>query len=108
VLVDAPCSGTGTLSREPDQKWKLKPGDVEELKTTQLKLLDDVAAQVGPRATITYATCSLLRTEDEEVVERFLAKHPRFSLEAQLRVWPHESPGGGFFAARLTQARSSG
>jgi 16S rRNA (cytosine967-C5)-methyltransferase len=108
VLVDAPCSGTGTLSREPDQKWKLNPGAVEELKKTQLEILDEVAAQVGPRTTITYATCSLLRAEDEEVVESFLETHPHFSLEAQLRVWPHESPGGGFFAARLTQARSSG
>jgi 16S rRNA (cytosine967-C5)-methyltransferase len=105
VLVDAPCSGTGTLAREPDQKWKLKPDAVEELVTTQLKILEEVAAQVGPKTSIVYATCSLLRAEDEDVVSTFRMRQPRFVVAQTLRVWPQESPGGGFFAARLTQVQ---
>jgi 16S rRNA (cytosine967-C5)-methyltransferase len=103
VLVDAPCSGTGTLAREPDQKWKLKPADVEKFAKTQGALLDEVAAKVGSKTVLVYATCSLLKAEDEAVVEAFLGRQRRFALTESLRVWPQESLGGGFFAARLTQ-----
>ncbi len=103
VLVDAPCSGTGTLAREPDQKWKLNPKAIEDFAKTQSDLLAEVAMKLSPKTTLVYATCSLLRAEDEDVVAGFLQKHPRFHLDASLRVWPNESPGGGFYAARLTQ-----
>jgi 16S rRNA (cytosine967-C5)-methyltransferase len=99
VLIDAPCSGTGTLGREPDQKWKLTADKVKGFAKTQGELLDEVAAKTT--ATIVYATCSVLRAEDEDVVEAF-AKRSGWRLEQQLRVWPQDSEGGGFFAARLT------
>jgi 16S rRNA (cytosine967-C5)-methyltransferase len=101
VFVDAPCSGTGTLGREPDQKWKLSLKKVLEFQATQLELLDRVAGQVAAGAVIVYGTCSLLAEEDEEVVERFLAGHPGFELEGTLRTWPNQLDGGGFFGARL-------
>ena len=118
VLVDAPCSGTGSLAREPDQKWKLTAQAVEEFHTTQLGLLEELAGQVKPGARLVYATCSLLPEENDTVVRDFLARHADFTLEPLgpvfgperaallcdgpfLRVVPPRVPGGGFFAARL-------
>lgn len=104
VLIDAPCSGTGTLGREPDQKWKLQWKKVEELVATQKKILDEVAAGVGEQATIVYGTCSVLNEENEAVVDSFLRSHPGWRLDGELlRVWPHRLDGGGFFGARLTK-----
>jgi 16S rRNA (cytosine967-C5)-methyltransferase len=104
VLIDAPCSGTGTLGREPDQKWKLSAKQIEELTVTQLGILKDVAKRLKRGATIVYGTCSVLREENEGVVEQFLASHPDFSDAGQLRVWPHRLEGGGFFGARLKKS----
>lgn len=105
VLVDAPCSGTGTLAREPDQKWKLTRDQVSGFQKTQLEILHEIAPKVRSGAVIVYGTCSLLRAEDEEVVERFLATHPGFTLDGPpLRVWPHRIDGGGFFGARLVKS----
>ncbi|MFZ5440611.1 MAG: RsmB/NOP family class I SAM-dependent RNA methyltransferase [Myxococcota bacterium] len=104
VLIDAPCSGTGTLGREPDQKWKLTAKQIDELTTTQVGLLRDVAKRLKGGATIVYGTCSVLREENEGVVERFLAEAPEFRLEESLRVWPHRLEGGGFFGARLKKS----
>jgi len=102
VLVDAPCSGTGTLAREPDQKWKLSADKVKALQATQLEILETVAGPLKSGAVVVYGTCSLLRDENEVVVERFLGKHPEFVAEGPaLRVWPHRLDGGGFFGARL-------
>jgi 16S rRNA (cytosine967-C5)-methyltransferase len=102
VLVDAPCSGTGTLAREPDQKWKLTPQRVAELVKTQRSILDEVVTRVRPGTVLVYGTCSLLHEENEAVVEAFLQEHREVQLmEAPLRVWPHRLEGGGFFGARL-------
>lgn len=101
VLVDAPCSGTGTLGREPDQKWKLSAKRVQEFAATQLKIIEEVAAQMRKSARLIYGTCSLLRDEDEAVVEQLLKSRADMKLEATLRVWPHQVAGGGFFGARL-------
>ncbi len=102
VLVDAPCSGVGTLSREPDQKWKLSPKKVEDFARTQRQILDGIAPKVKPGCVVVYGTCSLLGEEDEDVVAGFLAAHPDFAPDGEaLRVWPHRLDGGGFFGARL-------
>lgn len=114
VLVDAPCSGTGSLAREPDTKWRLTAARVSELARTQRELLESTAEALRPGAVLVYATCSVLREENEGVVEDFLARHaefhredasgwvePRFVRGGDLRVWPHHSEGGGFYAARL-------
>jgi 16S rRNA (cytosine967-C5)-methyltransferase len=104
VLVDAPCSGTGTLGREPDQKWKLSAKQVGELAVTQLGILNDVAKRLRPGGVIVYGTCSVLREENEDVVERFVGAHPEFRLDEALRIWPHRLEGGGFFGARLVKS----
>ena len=116
VLIDAPCSGTGSLAREPDQKWKLSPKAVDAFAATQAQLLATTARHVRVGGVVVYATCSLLRQENEAQVEQFLERHPAFVLEpastvlpeaheacqgGYLRAFPHRVPGGGFFAARL-------
>lgn len=114
VLVDAPCSATGTWRRNPE--LRLKPLDLPVLTELQYRLLADAAAQVKPGGRLVYATCSLLTQENDEVVERFLQSHASFRsadagrvLRAQgieysgerLRLYPHQHGTDGFFAALL-------
>ena len=115
VLVDAPCSGFGTLRRNPDLKWRHGPEALNELAAKQLRILVSAARLVKPGGRLVYATCSLLKEENEAVVERFVAAHAEFGslscgallaaqripLEAgaQLRLWPHLHATDGFFAA---------
>jgi 16S rRNA (cytosine967-C5)-methyltransferase len=122
LLVDAPCSGSGSLAREPDQKWKLTAKVVEDFQKKQLDILKEVAAEARPGTLVVYATCSLLPEENDEVVRRFLAEVPGFTLEPVgpvlgteraavlcegpfLRALPPRVPGGGFFAARLRKGQ---
>lgn len=118
VLVDAPCSGLGTLRRNPDLKWRQSPASVEELVAKQGAILTAAARLVRPGGRLVYATCSLLADENEAVVEAFLAAHPQFApLDANallreqgitldgegpyLRLSPLEQQTDGFFAAAL-------
>jgi len=78
VLVDAPCSGLGTLRRNPDLKWRQSPESVAELVAKQAAILDSSARLLKVGGQLTYATCSLLREENESQVEAFLAAHPNF------------------------------
>jgi 16S rRNA (cytosine967-C5)-methyltransferase len=115
VLVDAPCSGLGTLRRNPDMKWRQRPEDVRELVAKQEVLLAAAARLVKPGGRLVYATCSILEEENRCVVESFLAGHAQFRLmpagEALAKerialgvgdyfeVWPHRHGTDGFFAA---------
>jgi 16S rRNA (cytosine967-C5)-methyltransferase len=118
VLLDAPCSGTGTLRRHPEIRWRLSADDVARLAGRQRVLLDRAAALVAPRGTLVYSVCSLEPEEGERQVERFLRDHPAFAPEDAAERLPgscrelvrdtgflHTSPvaGGldGFFAAVL-------
>ena len=87
VFVDAPCTGTGTWRRNPDAKWRLKPEDLTELTALQADILDSAARLVKPGGRLVYATCSLLREEDEQQVETFLAAHADFALLPAWKVW---------------------
>ena len=80
ILVDAVCSGTGTLRRNPEIRWRLRAEDLTRLAGLQLKLLDNAADLLKPGGTLVYATCSLEPEENEQVVERFLASHRGFRL----------------------------
>ncbi len=80
VLTDVPCSGTGTLARNPEIKWRLKPGDLAELHQRQFAILRSALAQVAPGGRLIYSTCSLEREENEDVVERAVAENPSFRL----------------------------
>lgn len=115
VLVDAPCSGTGTWRRNPDSRWRsLGPG-LETLLPLQAEILDSAARLVKPSGRLVYATCSLLPEENERQIENFLAAHPDFHVVPArqasdfipelpdtgdyLALTPHEHNTDGFFAA---------
>jgi 16S rRNA (cytosine967-C5)-methyltransferase len=114
VLVDAPCSATGTWRRQPEAR--LKPLDLPALARTQLQILGEAAGRVRRGGRLVYATCSLLDAENAQVVERFLAAHAEFDrvdagavLRAQgvelpgreLALYPHRHGTDGFFGACL-------
>lgn len=116
VLVDAPCSGLGTLRRNPDLKWRQDETAVAELNAKQTAILAAAATLVRPGGRLVYATCSLLTAENEAVVQDFLAKHPDFCLRPaseilakqgitldgeMLRLLPHLHDTDAFFAAVL-------
>jgi len=80
VLVDAPCSGTGTVSRNPEIKWRLQPGDLSDLGSRQVSILSAAMLHVAPQGKLVYATCSLEKEEGESVVEEALQNHTSFHL----------------------------
>ena len=116
VLVDAPCSGTGTWRRSPHLKWVTTPARVQTAAARQQALLAQFATRVRPGGRLLYATCSLCPSENERVVERFLAAFPAFSAEpfahqsrgeprgAGLVFWPATHNGDGYFVANLRKA----
>ena len=121
VLVDAPCSGLGTLRRNPDLKWRQSPQAVAELTVKQTAILASAARLLKSGGRLVYATCSVLPEENEAIAQAFSAAHPNFvPLSAAdtlnelkvanaaslcttdglyLRLWPHLHATDGFFAA---------
>jgi tRNA and rRNA cytosine-C5-methylases len=99
-LLDAPCSGTGVIKRNPDTKWKLQPEHLERTSQMQREILRDYVQMLKPGGTLVYATCSILPQENEEQVARFLAEHPEYLLEAEERINPG-SESDGYYMARL-------
>ena len=124
VLIDAPCSGLGTLRRNPDLKWRQNADTVAQVTSVQAAILQSAARLLKPGGRLVYATCSLLPDENEAVAEAFTAEHPEFEvLEVApllaglkvpdatqlcaggadggrfLRLWPHRHATDGFFAA---------
>ena len=124
VLVDAPCSGLGTIRRNPDLKWRQTPEEIKKLGQTQLAILESAGRLVKPGGRLVYATCSLLDQENQGLVELFLEKHPEFEVlpaaealgqhflhdgiplgssnaKTWWQVWPHIHGTDGFFGAVL-------
>ena len=119
VLVDAPCSGLGTLRRNPDLKWRQSLFGIKELQAKQTAILAGAARLLKPGGRLVYATCSLLNDENEVIAEAFGAAHPQFKAvpanealarahveqadrlveNGYLRLWPHLHQTDGFFAA---------
>ena len=119
VLVDAPCSGLGTLRRAPELKWYQSPESVLELSQVQTLILSDACKLVKEGGLLVYATCSVLPEENEQVARLFSARHTEFEMvnmkdllaarkidasqslvkEGYLRLWPHRHQTDGFFAA---------
>lgn len=115
VLLDAPCTGTGTLRRRPDARWRAGPDRLGALVSLQARLLEGCAAIVRPGGLLVYATCSLEAEENEDQVEGFLSRHPEFEREPPasptrddlldergdlaVRPWSHGTDGA--YAARL-------
>jgi 16S rRNA (cytosine967-C5)-methyltransferase len=122
VLVDAPCSGTGTYRRKPDARYRLTPEDLANHVARQKALLDRFSTMVKPGGRLIYGTCSVLREENEAVVEDFLSRHPDFSVRPVteelgpelgpkvssgpfVRLAPHLHGTDGFFGAILVRAK---
>ncbi len=108
VLIDAPCSGLGVLKRNPDSKWKLDEGFLDRIKQTQSEILDQYASMVKPGGKLVYATCSILPSENEEQVKKFIEKHPEFKFVRENKVSPSESGFDGFYMALLERKKESG
>jgi 16S rRNA (cytosine967-C5)-methyltransferase len=108
VFVDAPCLGVGSWRRNPDAKWRMQPDDLAELVQRQRDILASAARLVKPGGRLVYATCSLLREENEDQAEAFLAANPDFALLPATRAWEEaiggECPAGEDYL-RLTPAR---
>jgi 16S rRNA (cytosine967-C5)-methyltransferase len=94
ILVDAPCTGTGTLAHNPEIKWRLRPGAIEELRQIQKSILRQAMEALKPGGRLVYSTCSLEREENEDVVQGLDVK--------MMRRLPGRDPGDGFFAAIFT------
>jgi 16S rRNA (cytosine967-C5)-methyltransferase len=116
VLLDAPCSGLGTLGRHPDIRWRARAADLPGHARRQRELLEAVAPLVAGGGTLVYATCSLEPEENEEIVDPFLETHPEFTVASPpawagsmrdgrfLRTRPERDGGDGFFAAALLRS----
>ncbi len=114
VLIDAPCSGTGTWRRNPEGRWRLTPARLERLIALQAHILDLGARCVRPGGTMVYAVCSLIKGEGHEQAERFLARHQGWRAETLdlpvgkgdgvgVRLTPHADATDGFFFTRLAK-----
>ncbi len=101
LLLDVPCSGLGTLRRNPDAKWKLSPEFLETVRGKQAEILRSYAKILRPGGQLVYATCSILPSENERQVERFLAENPEFEFLEERRISPSTDGFDGFYMARI-------
>ncbi|HUF57651.1 MAG TPA: RsmB/NOP family class I SAM-dependent RNA methyltransferase [Thermohalobaculum sp.] len=103
TLVDAPCSGSGAWRRNPDARWRLDPARLEELLALQDRVLGEAATTVRPGGRLVYATCSLIRRENDGRMRRFLDRHPWFSPSGSALALTPLDGGDGFYASVLTR-----
>lgn len=103
LLIDAPCSGLGTIKRHPDTKWKLKNEDIERYIEIQSSLLQEYKNIIHTSGKIIYATCSILPSEGEDQIKNFLQKNPEFILKNELRIHPHFHGCDGFYMAEISR-----
>ena len=115
VLLDVPCSGTGMWRRSPDLKRRTTQRDLEKVTEQQRKIIDSAVRLIKPGGRLIYATCSILRQENEDQVSRFLTAHPEFTVKPMnlptgqggkvpcLRLFPHQHQTDGFFGAVLVK-----
>ncbi|TSE06227.1 RsmB/NOP family class I SAM-dependent RNA methyltransferase [Aquimarina algiphila] len=103
VLIDAPCSGLGVLSRNPDAKWKLQPEFLDTIKNTQAEILESYSKMVKPGGKLVYATCSILPSENQDQVKKFLSTEigENFMLIKDKKILSHKSGYDGFYMALL-------
>ncbi len=103
LLLDVPCSGLGVLRRNPDAKWKLTEEEIENLLQLQTHLLKSYSRMLKPGGRMVYATCSILPSENEKQVARFVEEHPEFHLNEEYKFAPGAHGFDGFYAAKLTK-----
>jgi 16S rRNA (cytosine967-C5)-methyltransferase len=100
LLLDVPCSGLGVLRRNPDAKWKLSPEFIEKVKHLQQKIIREYSRMVKVGGIIVYSTCSILPSENEKQVKKFISENKNFELLDQKTLWPSEG-FDGFYMAKL-------
>jgi 16S rRNA (cytosine967-C5)-methyltransferase len=117
VLVDAPCTGTGTLQRNPEIRWRISPADIEDLSARQISILLHASRMVKPGGRLVYSTCSVEPEENEEVVKKFFEEATGFqrltlpvspsllSAPGVARIWPDKDGAAGFFIAGFERKR---
>lgn len=98
LLLDVPCSGTGVIKRNPDTKWKLQPEHLDRVTAIQENIINDYSQMLKKGGLMVYATCSILRRENEEQVEKFLKEHPGWQLLEQQRIDPSPTTDGFYMA----------
>ena len=117
ILLDAPCSGLGVLSKKPEIRWKREPEDILELTVLQKELLENASKMLKEGGVIVYSTCSTEQEENMDVVNDFLEKHPEFKIDDAskfvdrslvnehgcIETFPHRHGIDGSFAARLVK-----
>ncbi len=116
VILDPPCTSTGTFRKLPSAKWRIRPRSIDKMATFQRQMLNSLAENVKPNGTLTYSTCSITVEENEMIIERFLKQHPEFSLtditpkigmlglrglDKCQRLYPHIHDCNGFFIAKM-------
>jgi len=101
VLIDAPCSGLGVLRRNPGSKWKLQPEFIDTIKKTQAEILANYSKMVKKGGNLVYATCSILKSENEEQVQNFLKENKEFEFISEKKILPSVSEFDGFYMALL-------
>jgi 16S rRNA (cytosine967-C5)-methyltransferase len=103
ILVDAPCSGLGTLARHADARWRIDPAAIETLVQLQRQLLDGLVPLLKPQGRLVYATCTVHPRENAQLIDAFLNNQPQLRLEQSWQLWPGEiqTGGDGFFVAVL-------
>ncbi|MBR4903956.1 MAG: 16S rRNA (cytosine(967)-C(5))-methyltransferase RsmB [Selenomonadaceae bacterium] len=101
VLVDAPCSGLGVIRRKADLRWKKNPDELKALPDLQEKILSSAAETLKIGGTLLYSTCTIIRRENRDVVEKFLATHENFELVEMKTFLPHVTHTDGFFSAKM-------
>jgi 16S rRNA (cytosine967-C5)-methyltransferase len=101
LLLDVPCSGLGTLRRNPDIKWKLTAADLNRLRNLQHDLLERYSPLLKAKGTMVYSVCSIFPSEGEAHIQRFLKNHETFHLIEEKRYWPDTDQTDGFYVAHL-------
>jgi len=104
ILIDAPCSGTGTLRRNPEIRWRISEADIQRLAAQQKLFLRNAARVLKPGGQLVYSTCSVERDENEEVIGAFCESHGDFKPVITKRTWPHREGSDGFFFASFQLA----
>ena len=108
ILVDAPCSGLGTLARHADARWRIEPEAIEALVVQQTQLLEALLPLLHPHGRLVYATCTVHPAENNGLISDLLNSHPAVELVHSKQWWPGQSAGDGFYVAVLQQRPTRG
>ena len=106
ILVDAPCTGTGTLAGNPEIKWRIKPADFSRFQEKQIAILSNALRVLSPKGRLVYATCSLEHEENEDVLKAVLAANSSYCCEKEIYRIPGREEGDGFYAAVISPSHT--